>query len=144
VVTGFNHTGIVVRDIDTMIEFYCGQLGLTELSRGESNAPPEGNHTGISGSRRTLVFVGMEQGHRIELVKYHEPDSPDGYLGVPQLGAMHICFNVEDLRTTHKALSAKGIRFVTDPIFRITDDGGEHGIVYAQDPEGNWLEFIQA
>ena len=142
-VTGFNHTGIVVQDLDTMVDFYCGQLGLSELNRVESNAPPEGNHTGIPGSRRTLVFVGMEEGHRIELVKYHEPESHDGYLDVPQLGAMHICFNVDDMRETQKNLTAKGIRFVTDPIFRTDDDGIEHGIVYAQDPEGNWLEFIQ-
>lgn len=142
-VTGFNHTGIVVQDMDTMVDFYCGLLGLSELNRIESNAPPEGNHTGIAGSRRTLVFVGMEAGHRIELVKYHEPESPEGYLGMMQHGAIHICFNTDDMRATQAELTAKGIKFVTDPIYSVDDDGLEHGIVYAQDPEGNWLEFIQ-
>lgn len=142
-VTGFNHTGIVVDDLERMVSFYCGDLGLSELNRIESNAPPEGNHTGIAGSRRTLVFVGFEEGHRIELVKYHEPESAGRDNDMTGHGANHICFNVADIERTHADLSRKGIRFVTDPIIRQNEDGGRHGIVYAQDPEGNWLEFIE-
>jgi hypothetical protein len=36
------------------------------------------------------------------------------------------------------------VRFVTDPIFRELPGGGRFGICYAQDPEGNYLEFIQS
>lgn len=141
-VTGFNHTGLVVKDLEAMVSFYCGVLGLSELNRIESSAPPEGDHTGIPGARRTLVFVGFEDGHRIELVKFHHPESGAGHQEISQLGTSHICFNVEDMRATHADLSAKGVRFVTDPIIRETDTG-VRGIVYAQDPEGNWLEFLQ-
>ena len=141
-VSGFNHTGIVVDDLEAMVDFYCGSLGLMELHRVESVAPPEGNHTGIPGSRRTLVFVGFEDGHRIELVKYYEPESPAGHQEMHQLGTSHICFNVDDLARIHTNLVSKGVRFATDPIFRKTEKG-QTGIVYAQDPEGNWLEFIQ-
>lgn len=141
-VTGFNHTGIVVDDLERMVRFYCDDLGLAELNRIESNAPPEGNHTGIPSSRRTLVFVGFEDGHRIELVKYHDPVSAVRQQEMTQLGTAHICFNVEDIEKTHADLSARGIRFVTPPIIRETENG-RHGIVYAQDPEGNWLEFIE-
>jgi catechol 2,3-dioxygenase-like lactoylglutathione lyase family enzyme len=142
-VTGFNHTGIVVSDLDLMVSFYCDDLGLTELNRVESDAPPEGNHTGIAGSRRTLVFIGFADGHRIELVKYHEPESADRDDDMTRVGTNHICFNVEDLEVTFDDLSGKGIMFVTDPIIRNADNGERHGIVYARDPEGNWLEFIE-
>jgi catechol 2,3-dioxygenase-like lactoylglutathione lyase family enzyme len=133
----------VVDDLDRMVKFYCDDLGLSELHRIESNAPPEGNHTGIAGSRRTLVFVGLEDGHRIELVKYHEPSSAGRDDDMTRVGTNHICFNVEDIERTHVDLLAKGIVFVTGPIIREDDDGGRHGIVYARDPEGNWLEFIE-
>ncbi len=141
-VTSFNHTGLVVDDLDAMVRFYCDVLGLSEIHRIESAAPPEGDHTGIPGARRTLVFVGFEDGHRIELVKFHNPPSPTGHQEIPQLGTSHICFNVDDLAATHKELSAQGVRFVTEPILRETSRG-TRGIVYASDPEGNWLEFIQ-
>ena len=105
-------------------------------------APPEGDHTGFPGARRTLRFIGIEDNHRIELVKYHNPPGEDGYLRKNQHGAMHICFLVEDLQTIFDDLTEKGIKFVTDPIFHDTPEG-RRGIIYLQDPEGNWLEFIQ-
>jgi catechol 2,3-dioxygenase-like lactoylglutathione lyase family enzyme len=140
--TGFNHTGIVIDDVDLMVKFYCDDLGLTELKCVESNAPPEGNHTGIPGSKRTLIIVGFGEGHKIELVKYHEPGSAARDDDMTRIGTNHVCFNVENIEDTHAELTAKGVEFVTDPIIKTTENG-RHGIVYARDPEGNWLEFIE-
>ena len=51
-VTGFNHSGFVVRDMDKMVSFYRDDLGLVVVREVESIAPPEGNHTGIPGVKR--------------------------------------------------------------------------------------------
>ena len=144
-VTGFNHSGFVVKDIEKMVEFYRDALGLTVMREVNSVAPPEGDHTGIPGARRTLVFVGKaESEHVLELVQFDDPPSPDS--GRPRnnhLGAAHVCFNVDDLVKLYRDLSARGIEFVTQPKFRESPDGGSRGICYARDPEGNYLEFIQ-
>lgn len=143
-VSSFNHTGIVVRDVQKMVTFYTDVLGLKKLREIDSVAPPGGDHTGVPGARRKLVFVGFgDGGHQIELVHYIDPPSPVGHLDKHQFGATHVCFNVADLARLHRELSAKGVRFVTEPKFRDTPNG-RVGIVYARDPEGNWLEFIQA
>ena len=143
-VTGFNHSGFVVRDIDKMVAFYTEMLGLTVAREVDSVAPPEGDHTGIPGARRKLVFVGKPEGeHVLELVHFIEPPSPDGHLERYQLGASHVCFNVDDLEGLHGELTAKGVKFVTAPKFRESADGVRIGVCYAQDPEGNWLEFIE-
>ena len=142
-VLGFNHSGIVVQDLDKMVRFYRDDLGLKVLHEVESVAGPQGNHTGIPGSRRSLVFVGRDdEKHRLELVHYIDPKSPDGHLQRNQLGAAHVCFDVEDLARLHGELVAKGIEFVTAPLFTETPEG-TRGIVYCQDPEGNWVELIQ-
>ena len=141
-VTGFHHTGIVVQDIDRMVEFYTRELGLNVLRRILSVAPPEGNHTGIPGARRTLVFVGFEGDHQIELVHYIDPPAREGYLDKHQFGATHVCFRVADLRETYGRLRARGVRFETAPKFQEAD-GKTIGVIYARDPEGNWLEFIE-
>jgi catechol 2,3-dioxygenase-like lactoylglutathione lyase family enzyme len=138
----FDHTGIVVQDLEAITEFYVKTLGLVVEREVDAVAPPSGDHTGFPGARRTLRFVGIENNHRIELVKYHNPPGEDGYLRKNQFGAMHICFLVEDLRMVFDDLTSKGIKFVTDPIFHDTPEG-RRGIIYLQDPEGNWLEFIQ-
>ncbi len=96
-ITGFNHSGFVVRDVDAMIRFYRDTLGLTVLREVDSLAPPGGDHTGILGAPRFLVFVGKAAGdHALELVHYIQPPSPAGHLDRNQLGAAHVAFNVEE------------------------------------------------
>ena len=56
-VIGFNHSGFVVADLDVMVGFYRDALGLEVVREVDSVAPPEGDHTGIPGARRRLVFV---------------------------------------------------------------------------------------
>ena len=143
-VTGFNHSGVVVKDLPAMIEFYCGALGLEVLREVDSVAPAGGDHTGIPGARRKLVFVGLPgDGHQLEIVQYLDPIPSDGHLHHHQFGSSHVCFNVADLDAFYADLSGKGIRFVTEPKYRTTPDGARVGITYALDPEGNYLEFIE-
>ena len=139
--TGLHHTGIVVRDPDKMVKFYAEDLGLSVLCEIDSVAPPDGDHTGVPNARRKLVFLGLEGGHQIELIHYIDPPAKEGYLDKHQLGASHICFNVDDLETVYEDLSTNGVRFVTEPKYKEVDNQ-RIGVIYAQDPEGNWLEFI--
>ncbi len=143
-VIGFNHSGVVVKDIDKMVEFYRDALGLTVMREVDSVAPAEGNHTGIPGAHRTLVFVGKPEGeHILELVHYVDPESPEIHRpDRNELGAAHICFDVEDLQTLYDDLIGRGIEFVTPPIWRDTS-AGLSGICYFRDPEGNFVELIQ-
>lgn len=143
-ITGFNHSGFVVHDLQAMVRFYRDTLGLTVVRERETEAGPEGDHTGIPGAHRFLVFVGKPEGeHSLELVHYIDPPSPAGHLARNQLGAAHVAFNVQDLEGYHRRLTAAGVKFVTPPQMRTGADGAVFGICYAQDPEGNWLEFIQ-
>ena len=142
-VIGFNHSGFVVRDLDKMVSFYRDDLGLTIDREIDSKAPTEGDHTGIPGAHRTLIFVGTGGEHALELVYYVEPESPKGHLDRNQLGATHIWFNVSDIQQLYEKLKAKGVKFVTPPVMKTNSDGSKRGICYCQDPEGNWLEFIQ-
>ena len=144
-IKSFFHSGLVVKDMDKMVAFYRDSMGLTVLREATSKAPPEGDHTGIPGAERKLVFLGYsEGGHQIELVTYIDPPSPEGHLDKHQLGASHICFYVSDMQAVYEKLSAEGIHFVTPPITRDNADGSHGGICYFQDPEGNYLELIES
>tara|TARA_Y100001970_G_scaffold173703_1_gene212126 strand:- start:70 stop:504 length:435 start_codon:yes stop_codon:yes gene_type:complete len=142
-ITGFNHSGFVVKDLEKMVSFYRDDLGLKIEREVDSLSPKSGDHTGIPGAHRTLVFVGKGGEHALELVYFINPKSPSGHLDRNQLGASHICFNVEKIEELYENLLSKGIKFVTPPIMSVTEDGKEKGICYCQDPEGNWIEFIQ-
>ena len=141
-ITGFHHTGVVVRDLPAMVAFYTDVIGLQVLGEVDSVAPPEGNHTGIPNARRKLVFLGFPGDHQIELVHYIDPPAGEGGTDSHQLNAMHICFVVDDLRSEFKRLRDAGVRFLTEPKFSLVNDR-EVGVIYGQDPEGNWIVFIE-
>ena len=122
-VLGFNHSGFVVQDIDKMVSFYRDDLGLTVDREVDSKAPLEGDHTGIPGAHRTLVFVGKGGEHALELVYYIYPESPEGHLERNQLGAAHVCFNVEDIEQLYEDLKSKGVHFTPPPIMKTNPYG---------------------
>jgi len=143
-VTGFNHSGFVVNELEDMIVFYRDIIGLEVEKELDSVAPPHGDHTGIPGARRKLIFMGKsKEKHSLELVHFIKPPSPEGHLERNQLGSAHICFDVEDLNSFYSQLKKKGVNFVTSPKFTTSTDGITRGVCYANDPEGNWLEFIE-
>ena len=143
-VLGFNHSGLVVKNLDSMVKFYAEILGLQVIRKIDSEAPVTGDHTGISGARRELVFMGKPEGeHLLELVHYLEPKSEDGHLRRNQLGASHICFDVSGLDLLYTRLVQQGVRFVTPPKAKVGSDGMTTLVCYIQDPEGNWLELIE-
>ena len=92
-----------------MVRFYTQVLGLHILRRIDSLAPPEGDHTGVPGAHRQLVFVGFDGDHQIELVHFVNPPARQGYLDKHQLGASHVCFDVRDLRQTYRELRSRGV-----------------------------------
>ena len=143
-ITGFNHSGFVVKDIDRQVDFYQNVLGLKVIRK--TNPGPEGSrHTGIPDAYRALVFLGKEEdGHLIELVQFIKPQiTEDGHVPNTYLGEDQICFNVTNLKEMYRSMVEKNMKFVTEPIIRTTESGDTTTICYGQDPEGNWLEFIE-
>lgn len=126
-----------------MKAFYQTAFGLKELGTIDSVAPPSGNHTGIPGADRKLVFLGLPgEKHLIELVYFVDPKPSSGHLGKHQYGASHLCFVVDDLQSEYERLKSMGVRFETEPKFTDTPNG-RLGVIYARDPEDNWLELLE-
>lgn len=142
-ITGFDHMGLVVRDVEKQKTFYRDILELQVLHEREVLAPPTGDHTGIPGVRRKLIFLGNAKGEELlELVHYIEPPSPMGQPLYPnQVNSIHLCFNIVNLQNHYRELSNKGVRFLTPPKVIEGPGGVSVCLCYAQDPEGNWLEL---
>ena len=61
-VTGFNHSGFVVKDLETMVGFYRDTLGLEAVREIDSVAPPTGDHTGNTGRAQKACVRGQARG----------------------------------------------------------------------------------
>jgi catechol 2,3-dioxygenase-like lactoylglutathione lyase family enzyme len=142
-ITGIDHTGLVVKDIEKELAFYRDVIGLEVDHDKEVRAPREGDHTGISNVHRRLIFLKDASGDpMLELIEYISPVSPVGQApDHHQINSFHLCFKVENLEGIYEDLAGKGVRFLTPPKFINRPEGDRVCLAYAQDPEGNWIEF---
>ena len=140
-----NHTGFVVSDMERSLAFYRDTLGLTE----ELNAIREGDFisqvVGYPDARLHIVYLGTgDMKHSVELIQYLNP--PGGKIAPTNrndVGATHLGIIVDDLDSVYRELSAQGVQFVGPPVARPEPSLYGRKICYAQDPDGNWLEFLE-
>jgi len=142
-ITGFDHIGLVVQNVKDQLYFYCDLLGLEVENEKDVFAPPTGDHTGIPDVHRKLIFLHNKAGvPMLELIYYVKPQSPAGHaLEHHQVNGIHLCFCVKNLEGMYENLVKKGVRFLTPPKYLTRPAGDPVRLAYAQDPEGNWVEF---
>ena len=143
-ITGLNHTGFVVRDIDKSIAFYTDVMGLDLLRRRTATGEFISRVVGFEGAHLELAILNVGGTHNLELVQYVFPPGKKGTISRNDLGASHLAFNVDDMDEYYDTMSKKGLRFVGPPGVReMEGTGGLVKSAYAQDPDDNWLEFVE-
>ena len=138
------HTGFVVRDIDKTIDFYTNVMGLRLVGRTERTGDFACQLLGFQEAHIKGAFVELGDGHQLELIQYINPPVGDGHLHLNDAGASHLAFFVEDIEEFYADKSQRGLTFNNEPASLYGDDGKLlRKALYAQDPDGNWLEFVE-
>ncbi|WP_028545991.1 VOC family protein [Paenibacillus taiwanensis] len=120
------HTGIMVGNLDTSIQFYTEVIGM--------NLKDIVNHA--NGVIR-LAFLGFEGQESIEL------ELIEGYNAqLPVEGKVHhLAFTVDDIESEFKRIQALGIELIDQEI--VTLPNGSRYFFF-KGPEGEWLEMFQS
>ena len=140
----FFHTGFVVKDIEASIAFYADVLGMRIAGRTEREGEFVEQVLAFPGAHIKGGFVDMGEGHQLELIQYLSPASGENHLARNDLGASHLAFFVEDLDKFYEDTSRKGIKYNNLPATMVDENGKlSRKAAYAQDPDGNWLEFVE-
>ena len=119
------HTCLNVSDLDKSIKFYSEQLGLKFVSRRE-----------VKQNDAEIAFLKDDSGGAIELTHWREKTTlteGDNF--------DHIAFEVEDAQAEVKRLRSNGVTIAMEPF---SLQGSSSKIAFIKDPDGNWLELIQA
>jgi len=119
------HTCLNVSDIDRSIDFYTSKLGLKLTSRRE-----------VKQNNAEIAFLKDERGGAIELTHWRDKRSlaeGDNF--------DHIAFAVNDVTAEIERLRAGGVAIAMEPF---SLHGSASKIAFIKDPDGNWLELIQA
>lgn len=121
------HTMVRVTDLDASLAFYCGKLGLIELSRRDHEQ-----------GRFTLVFLGAPgdagQGMQQPMVELTYNWDPESYEGGRNFG--HLAYEVDDIYAACERLRAGGVIINRPP-----RDGR---MAFVRSPDNISIELLQA
>lgn len=143
-VRGFNHTGVIVTDLDRAIGFFRDLLGFELLSRAPRDPGLIGRMTRLPRPEVEIAYL-QGPGHRVELIRY----GTNGIRGFEQPnvyddGSAHIALDVDDVPAAVQAAAAHGLEPVGEII--AIDAGPNRGrkVVYLASAYGLLIEFIEA
>ena len=122
------HTMVRVSDLDSALSFYCGGLGLEEVSRVDNPA-----------GRFTLVFLAAPEdveaakAKRAPTVELTHNWDPEAYTGGRNFG--HLAYQVDDIYATCQRLMNAGVTINRPP-----RDGH---MAFVRSPDGVSVELLQ-
>ena len=141
-----NHVGITVSDLDASIKFYEALTGTTIENVDEIGGP---RMAAIQGLDKVLIrYANVHLSNiNLDLLEYVDPKPVEAKYDNGDIGAMHMCFVVDDLQAIVERTKEAGVTFLGDPIEFKPEDGLKSGygtyVAYFEDPDGVHLELIQ-
>ncbi|MBC5767850.1 VOC family protein [Ramlibacter albus] len=134
---------IVAGAMEPMLAFYQGVLGMQLFSLDEIPAQPA-RAAGLSPQGYAIARLQTEGGDRLKIVVPQQPATPGarGDFVMQRHGFAYLTFIVPDVRAVIAALRGAGatVRTGAEPVaFR----PGVVDLAFAEDPEGNCVEFVQ-
>jgi len=140
-ITAIRHTGLVVRDLERALHFWCEVLGFKLVKQMVESGPHIDAMMDLRDVRVTTAKLAAPDGNLVELLHFHShPDQPR-WNGTPySTGFTHVALTVVDLDQVILKLSNEGVSFPAPP--QLSPDGYAK-VIYAKGPEGVLLELVE-
>jgi catechol 2,3-dioxygenase-like lactoylglutathione lyase family enzyme len=140
--TQVQHVGISVRDLNRTLMFYKDVLGIEP--QFVSNGSGEELSKAVGVPNAILAFAFLRLGPTIlELLEYTSPRGSDYDRQNCDIGAVHVAFQVPDMRTAYEQLVRQGIEFNAPPLTITEGPLAGSKFAYFSDPDGVQLEIFE-
>jgi methylmalonyl-CoA/ethylmalonyl-CoA epimerase len=133
-ITGVDHVGVAVPDLDAAIEWYSATFGLV-ATHSEVNEE--------QGVREAMLSVPGDSGAAVQLLAPLRPDSAIGrFLERSGPGIQQLAYRVVDIEASCAALRERGVRLLYDEPRRGTA-GSRINFVHPKDAGGVLVELVE-
>ncbi|MEM1120421.1 MAG: VOC family protein [Bacteroidota bacterium] len=143
-IIGFNHIGLVVKDLDQMLDFYQRATNFELVSREKVSNNEAANRLFGQDTVSYEVATLKCPNFLLELTQFdHQTDTIIEKMPPYGPGMTHTCFQTSEKNSGYRKFVDVGVDMITrgnEPI-----DLGGYGVTYAyaHDPEGNMVELEQ-
>lgn len=141
-----NHVGITVKNLDKAIPFYEALFGVKVANVDQIGGKRMAAVQGLDDTLIRYANVHLDN-INIDILEYDEPKSSTASYSNEQVSAMHMCFEVTDIKAAVARLKQLGIEPEGEPMYFTEEDGLKSGlstgVVYFRDPDGAHLELIE-
>jgi catechol 2,3-dioxygenase-like lactoylglutathione lyase family enzyme len=142
-ITGIDHGGLTVRDMDQALAFYRDLLGFKVVADAPYSGEGISAAVGLPNTDLRAVWVKVAERDYLELIEYKNVERREVHPRKWDLGATHICFHVDDCWAAYEDLVKKGVKFTSPPVESTEGDLAGELYAYFEDPDGNILEIEQ-
>jgi catechol 2,3-dioxygenase-like lactoylglutathione lyase family enzyme len=138
-ITGFNHVGISVANLERSITFYRNLLGMHVIQEVSFEGERYESILGLKGAKGRIAILRIGN-LELEFFEFAHPAGRpvDPHRPVCDRGIAHFAVQVENLAELYARLQDAGVVFHCAPI-----DFGCAIATYLRDPDGNVIEMLQ-
>ena len=136
------HFGIVVTDMEKSLKFYRDLLGLRIKIDALEKGPFIDAISDLKNIKVRTVKMNADEGNAlIELLCYesHKRERKENN-EIPNIGASHPAFTVNDIDYEYKKLKEKGVKFNCLPQ---VSPNGKAKVTFCEDPDGVLVELVE-
>ena len=142
------HIGITVTDLDRSIMFYRDIMGLTFQGEIVMDGPETELLFNRPGTKARVAYLnGSSEKYAppIELIQFIGMEPDHQVTDLFRTSVSEICFMTDDIEADYRALTEKGVRFLSAPQhFDFSKDGfSKSKAVYFHDPDGIIIELME-
>ena len=131
------HTGIVVRNVEQSLSFYCDMLGF-EIVKDQIESGDFISHILDMNKCKVRTIKMKCNKQMIELLKFNIEDENTNVRLLNSVGCSHIAFTVEDLDYIYN--NTDDVYWVSKPKI---DDFGNVKVAFCKDPNGVFIELVE-
>lgn len=139
-----DHTGITVTNLERSLAFWRDALGFELSHRAHQKGELAAEITGVPGAEIQLAVLKTPTGHKIELLEYLAPADRKHVAPSPcDVGSVHVALTVDDLDAVLSAIAPFGWKAAGAPQTLQSGPNAGKRVVYARDPDGTTIEFME-
>ena len=143
-IKAIQHLSYTVSDIDEARSFFVDTLGLEANEVRDVSGERVEKIIGFDNLHMKISNIITPDNGNIELIQYVSPKGKQLDLATCNTGVAHLAFVVDNIDKTYKEWSAKGVKFIHEPLWAGAGALKGWGIAYFRGPDGITMEIMEA